>query len=170
MKKACLIVLSLLLLLTACQSVKNPDDVGGGDASLYTPAPEQVDGETGFVKKPLLDSNFILRLDEEENEVYLPGNIAVKLIKIKDNRCPVGVECVRAGEVYVVLEIDYVGEDPFEVTLSVGDDVENTPHFTVLDGNTHLTLQSVTPTINIDENVKPEDQTVTLSVTRHALE
>ncbi len=170
MKKVCLIILGLLLFLTACQSIKNPDDVDAGDASLKTATSEKADGVLGFEKKPLLDSSFILRLNEEENEVYLPGNIAVKLTTIKDYRCPIGVECVRAGEVLVVLEIDYVGEDPFEVTLSLGDDIENHPRFTVLDGNTHLTLQSVVPTTHIDESVKPEDQTVTLSVTRHAVE
>ncbi len=79
-----------------------------------------------FNKKPPFGSDFFLRLDEEENEVYLPGNIAVKLTRIKDTRCPIGKECSQAGgSVQVVLEIDLVGEDPYEEILVLGGSLED---------------------------------------------
>lgn len=170
MRRVYLIFLSLMVMLGACQSLKNPDDLEGGNANLHTRTPENSVEQLVFTKKPPLDSNFILRMNEEENEVYLSGNVAVKLMTIKDNRCPTGTECVRAGEVFVVLQVDFVGEDPFEETLTLGGDSETQPRYTVFYGNTFLTLQSVTPVPNADGSVKPDDQTVTLSVTSHALE
>jgi hypothetical protein len=172
MKKFALILIAILLLLSACDTLKNPDDVDlDNGASLHTPNPQDIEGENGFIKKPPLDSQFFLRLNEEENEVYLPGNIAVKLIDIRDSRCPKDVQCVHAGFVDVVLEIDFVGEDPFEETLTLGASLEpDQKRFTVFYGNTYLTLQSVEPLPDANDSTKPEDKTVTLSVTRLALE
>lgn len=172
MKKFALFLIALLLLLSACDTLKNPDDVDSDNgANLHTPNPQDIEGENGFIKKPPLDSQFFLRLNEKENEVYLPGNIAVKLLNILDSRCPEDVQCVHAGFVDVVLEIDFVGEDPFEETLSLGASLgPDQKRFTVFSGNTYLTLQSVEPLPDTNYNTKPEDQTVILSVTRHALE
>lgn len=171
MKKIGLMLLGLLLVFTACSNLKNPDDVDGGDARIQTPMAYGQQSESGFVKKPLLDSSFFLRLNEEENEVYLPGNIAVKLLAIHDNRCPKGVQCIHAGYVSVDLEIDFVGEDPYQDTLTKGVKLEpDQKSFVVFYGNTYLTLESVEPAPGFEDSDKPEDQIVTLSVTRHAVE
>jgi len=170
MRKLNLIIISLILLLAACEPIKKPVKNEDNDATLQTPTADQPANQIEFVKKPLYDTNFVLRMNEDENEVYLPPNIAVKLIQIKDNRCPVDAQCTRAGEVYVVLEVDFVGEDPFEKILVLGGTSPDDKAFAVYYENTFLTLQAVEPRSTAENSVEAEDQTVILSVTRHALQ
>lgn len=169
-KKLFLLLMMLMLFTVACDPIQNPSDSDKPSAEIQPP----YDGEEGeimtFTKKPPLDSNFYLRLNEEENEVYLPGNVAVKLTRIKDSRCPVGTECVWQGNVQVVLEIDLVGEDPYEEVLVLGGASAEEPGFLEFYGNTYLTLLGIDPVPTADDELKPEDQIVVFSVTRYPIQ
>ncbi len=169
MKKLSLFCIILLLFITACDPIKHPENSDKPSADIQVQHYDN-DGEVmTFNKKPPFGSDFLLRLDEEENEVYLPGNIAVKLTRIKDTRCPIGKECSQAGSVQVVLEIDLVGEDPYEEILVLGGSLED-PSFLEFYGTTYLTLIAVEPVSTASETVKAEDQIVIFSVTRYPIQ
>jgi len=169
MKKLTLLFIILMLFMAACDPIKNPDNSDKSSADIQAPYYGTDGEEMAFIKKPPLGSNFFLRLDEEENEVYLPGNVAVKLTRIKDMRCPIGNECVRAGTVQVVLEIDLVGEDPYEEILVLGGSSED-PSFLEFYGTTHLTLIAVEPVSTSKKTVEAKDQVVIFSVTRYPIQ
>ena len=64
-----------------------------------------------------IQSNLELRFDR----VVVDGDIEMKLLEIKDSRCPVGANCFLAGEVSVVLVVNCNHEEqtePVELTLT----------------------------------------------------
>jgi hypothetical protein len=168
MKKLSFLLVLLMLFVAACDPIQNPDDSNKTSADIQSPYYDANGEMMTFNKKPPFNSDFFLRLDEEENEVYLPGNVAVKLTRIKDMRCPIGNECNRAGSVQVVLEIDLVGEDPYEEILFLGGGLED-PSFLEFYGTTHLTLIAVEPVSTSEKTVKAEDQVVIFAVTRNPI-
>jgi len=170
MKKWPLLLIIFMLFVAACDPIQNPDNSDKPSADIQPPYYGADGEEMTFNKKPPLNSDFFLRLNEEENEVYLPGNVAVKLTRIKDSRCPIGTECVWTGNVQVVLEIDLVGEDPYEAVLVLGGTTEEEPAFLEFYGNTYLTLLGVDPPSTAEKSVEAEDQVVVFSVTRYPIQ
>ena len=69
-------------------------------------------GCTNIVTKKLGD---IFRLKASESASFSDnGNtITAKLINIQDSRCPVNVQCIRAGEAIVVLDLQ-IGDEQFK--------------------------------------------------------
>lgn len=54
-----------------------------------------------------LSQDFGLFLNDQA--IFGPGNISISLKEIKDSRCPVNVNCIRAGELEVKLDIKIDG-------------------------------------------------------------
>ena len=70
MKKLSLFFIILLLFITACDPIKHPENSDKPLADIQVQHYDN-DGEVmTFDKKPPFGSDFLLRLDEEENEVY----------------------------------------------------------------------------------------------------
>lgn len=59
-----------------------------------------------------LGDNFDLKANESISFTDNSGSINTKLLKIEESRCPEGVQCIRAGEAIVTLDIQ-VGEEKF---------------------------------------------------------
>jgi len=54
-----------------------------------------------------------ISIQQQLNVPILVNDISVKLVKvINDSRCPKGVNCIRAGEAKVIVEITEAGKTP----------------------------------------------------------
>lgn len=59
-----------------------------------------------------IGTSFQLKVSESANFSDNGNAISAKLINIQEGRCPVNVQCVRAGEVIVVLDLK-IGDEQF---------------------------------------------------------
>jgi hypothetical protein len=50
------------------------------------------------------------RLHEGDSTICEQNGLSIKVLKVRDNRCPPDVQCIRAGEIEVDLIIDYQSE------------------------------------------------------------
>ena len=64
------------------------------------------------VSKKLGDT-FPLKASESINFSDNSNSITAKLINIQDSRCPINVQCIRAGEVIVILDLQ-IGDEQFK--------------------------------------------------------
>ena len=52
-----------------------------------------------------------ITLEKKLNNAIVTNNVSIKLIKVlQDSRCPKGVNCIRAGEVKVLIEVIEAGK------------------------------------------------------------
>ena len=65
-----------------------------------------------IVASKKLGENFQLKANETVNLSDNSGLITVKLIYIQDSRCPKNVQCIRAGEAIVMLDLQ-IGTEKF---------------------------------------------------------
>lgn len=59
-----------------------------------------------------LGDNFDLKANESVSFTDNNSTLKAKLVKIEDSRCPEGVQCIRAGEAIVTLDLQ-VGNESF---------------------------------------------------------
>jgi hypothetical protein len=111
-----------------------------------------------------LNQNFVLRVGQEVSVAEQKLN--VKLVSVpEDSRCPKGVTCIWAGNVRVRLQVTKVGGKPVKVELSLNP--RDFPDGEAADcGNYKLKLVGVEPYPVADQQLKPADYTVTLSVSK----
>lgn len=99
-----------------------------------------------------------LRLGQEK--VFKRTGLRVKLVEVEeDSRCPVGVECIWAGNVRVALLVTGPGKTSRREALNTASE----PIELKLDGRT-LTISTVSPAKIIDQELKPSAYRVTLKL------
>lgn len=66
------------------------------------------------------DSPFILQLESGKETVVLEDGSTIRLLSIKENRCPEDVTCVWAGYADVELEVTVAGKTAENIVLRLG--------------------------------------------------
>ncbi len=84
----------------------------------------------------------------------------VRLVEVEeDSRCPVGVECIWAGNVRVALLVRGPGRTSRRVALNTASE----PREIKLKGRT-LTISKVSPARVVNRDLRPRDYRVTLTL------
>lgn len=92
---------------------------------------------------------------------YKYNGHVVEIKDIKDSRCPLGVNCIWAGEAVVKFDCKYDDEDKFSFLMDTNDDTV----FVV--SNFRLKLLQVSPLPDNDQNIRQEDYRVRISLKEH---
>ena len=79
---------------------------------------------------------------------------------VEDSRCPVGTNCVWAGDAIVRMRIDSANAKPTRYMLHTNDGFERE----VVHGNVRIRLSSLTPEPTADRRPRAEDYRVTLVI------
>ena len=79
---------------------------------------------------------------------------------VEDSRCPVGTNCVWAGDAIVRIRIDSANAKPTTYMLHTNDGFERE----VVHGNLRIRLSSLTPEPTADRRPRAEDYRVTLVI------
>ena len=79
---------------------------------------------------------------------------------VEDSRCPVGTNCVWAGDATVRMRIDSANAKPTTYVLHTNDGFERE----VVHGNVRIRLSSLTPEPTADRRPRAEDYRVTLAI------
>ena len=96
-----------------------------------------------------LGDNFELKASESISFSDIGNTITAKLINIQDSRCPKNVQCIRAGEAIVMLDLQ-IGDEQFKgLRVCIGCEQQmNIPESTVIKAKAKtytLKLNSVDP-------------------------
>lgn len=87
--------------------------------------------------------------------------LRVRLVSVdEDSRCPVGVNCVWAGNVRIALSLSLEGSRDEQVSINSALD----PRAVRLQGR-RITIEKVAPPKIIDVKIKPDEYVITLAVT-----
>jgi hypothetical protein len=91
------------------------------------------------------------------------SGIEIIFVKVlEDSRCPMGVLCIRAGDVQVLLEVRQ-GTESFQYTLTLGDRSDGSLNAITV-GGYQITLIQVTPFPQISLTIDPADYEITLDI------
>lgn len=104
---------------------------------------------------------FSLRVNESKRMTDSQTSIEAKVTKIADNRCPEGVQCIRAGEVIVTVSLK-IGDEKFDdVNVCLQCEIEKisparqTAEIKTKSKTYKLTLQEVSPAPKATGTVNP---------------
>jgi hypothetical protein len=98
-----------------------------------------------------------------ESVVDAAHGIEIIFVKIlEDSRCPMGMLCIRAGDVQVQLEIRQ-GTESFQYTLALGDLSDGSLNTITVEGY-QIALNQVTPFPQISQTIDPAKYEISLDV------
>ena len=107
-----------------------------------------------------LDTRFEIAVGET---VELPDSLRLRFQDVPhDSRCPVDVQCIRAGEARLVFEISLAGGDPRDVTLEIPPGGSTSADF----DDYVLRVESLAPDASSTRKIDPDEYRAELRVTR----
>ncbi|UCC81236.1 MAG: hypothetical protein JSW64_07740 [Candidatus Zixiibacteriota bacterium] len=111
-----------------------------------------------------LDSSF--QLMHNQTAVIEPENLSIKFVNVtEDSRCPVGVECIWAGQAKIEVEIKREDEEPEIIVLTSQAGREELAEMQVKDY--FIKLLKVEPPRQKDVELKLSDYNITLIASRN---
>ena len=103
-----------------------------------------------------MEPNVTLRM----NETVKKGDIKLTLTGVDDGRCPIGVNCIWAGEVIIFLDVQGRDEYQGKIELRQSSGLEGG----VPIAGKELKIKSVTPYPMVDVDYKDSDYVVVLEI------
>lgn len=124
--------------------------------------PQETDMQNTTIRVSL-DSGF--QLMHNQAAVIEPEDLSVKFVNVaEDSRCPVGVECIWAGQAKIELEIRLQGNKPYSITL-ISQEGRDDLAIKRLNG-LFVKLVKVEPRRQPNQELSLKDYLITLNISR----